>query len=116
MTKVNDQRVGEQLLFAHWQTLCSVSLQVHHAGACFCKACVSLDHSAVYLFETCQTRTTGNCLEETSLEMTASAAMLHKKLKGCLYAVCWCVLAFCCDRILVEVADAVVSFAAVSCR
>ena len=108
---------GTQLLCTHWQTQhCSLSLQFHHAGACFCKSCIDFDHSAMYLFETRQTRTHGNCLAGTNSEMTASAAVLHKKLKGCIYAACWCVLAFCCDRILVDRADAVVSFAAGSCR
>ena len=98
------------------KTICHRSLQFHHAGACFCKSYSGCDHSAVYLFETCQTRTPGNCLAKTSLELTASVALLHKKLKGCTYAPCWCVLALCCDRILVDVAEAVVSFAAGSCR
>ncbi len=70
----------------------------------------------MYLFDTCQTRTPVNCLAETFAKKTELLALLHKRLKGCIYAACWCGFAFCRDRILVDMADAVMSFAAGSCR
>lgn len=56
-----------------------------------------------------------NCPAETSLEKTVFLATLHKQLKSCICAACWCGLAFCCNKILVDMAGAKVSFAAGSC-